>query len=226
MVLRQIQDLLSGIYDLPLHYNVYDFLFTERERLPEAVRDSGTDEQVLVRDQAGGAAVGLFLDARVLERLSQANPLEALQCGQSGRLLDRARGRQPLHVSGLECGPRSRGVAARAGAAGARSTSTSRAGGCCASRTRRAFPRSCIGCCSSAPRSMRSSPPAASRSIARPIATRRALPSARAAALSPRLGAPGGTGGVAPLLSLEPRAQSEPHQAAQLSSERPRLRAS
>lgn len=81
MVLRQIQDLISGIYDLPLHYNVYDFLFTERERLPEAVRCSGTDEQVLVRDQAGGAEVGLFLDARVLERLSQANPLEALNAG-------------------------------------------------------------------------------------------------------------------------------------------------
>jgi hypothetical protein len=81
MVLRQIQDLISGIYDLPLRYNVDDFLFTEREWLPEAVRSSGTDEQVLVRDQAGSAEVGLFLDAQVLERLSQANPLEALNAG-------------------------------------------------------------------------------------------------------------------------------------------------
>ena len=71
MVLQQLQDLLSGIYDLPLPYNVYDFLFTERERLPSTVRNTDTDEQVLVVDEGGAAAVGLFLDARLLERLAQ-----------------------------------------------------------------------------------------------------------------------------------------------------------
>jgi len=81
MVLQQLQDLLAGIYDLPLPYNVYDFLFTERERLPRTVRDSDTDEQVLVVDEGDAAAVGLFLDARLLERLAQANPLEALHGG-------------------------------------------------------------------------------------------------------------------------------------------------
>jgi hypothetical protein len=81
MVLQQLQDLLAGIYDLPMQYRVYDFLFTERERLPQTVRDSNTDEQVLVRDEDGAAAVGLFLDARLLERLAAANPLEALHGG-------------------------------------------------------------------------------------------------------------------------------------------------
>jgi len=81
MVLQQLQDLLAGIYDLPLPYNVYDFLFTERERLPSAVRDTDTDEQVLVLDEGGAAAVGLFLDAQLLERLALANPLQALHGG-------------------------------------------------------------------------------------------------------------------------------------------------
>jgi hypothetical protein len=78
MVLQQLQGLLSGIYDLPLRYDVYDFLFTDRERLPAAVRDSRTDEQVLVVDEGDAAAVGLFLDAHLLGRLAAANPLQAL----------------------------------------------------------------------------------------------------------------------------------------------------
>jgi hypothetical protein len=81
MVLQQLQDLLAGIYDLPLQYKVYDFLFTERERLPHTVRDSNTDEQVLVLDEGDAAAVGLFLDPQLLERLAAANPLQALHGG-------------------------------------------------------------------------------------------------------------------------------------------------
>jgi hypothetical protein len=81
MVLQQLQDLLSGIYDLPLQHCVYDFLFTERERLPQTLRDSNTDEQLLVLDEGGAAAVGLYLDPQLLERLAQANPLEALHGG-------------------------------------------------------------------------------------------------------------------------------------------------
>ncbi len=81
MVLQQLQGLLSGIYDLPLHYDVYDFLFTDRERLPPATRASGTDEQVLVRDDGEAAAVGVYLDAQLLRRLTAANPLRALNAG-------------------------------------------------------------------------------------------------------------------------------------------------
>jgi hypothetical protein len=80
-VLQQLQDLLSGIYDLPTQYRVDDFLLTEREWLPQSVRDSASDEQLLVLDDDGGAAVGLFLDPQLLERLALANPLEALHGG-------------------------------------------------------------------------------------------------------------------------------------------------
>jgi hypothetical protein len=78
MVLQQLQGLLAGIYDLPLRYDVYDFLFTDRERLPAAARASGTDEQVLVREDGAEASVGVYLDAQLLRRLAHANPLQTL----------------------------------------------------------------------------------------------------------------------------------------------------
>jgi hypothetical protein len=81
MLLQRLQDLLSGIYDLPLQYQIADFLFTERAQLPDTVRDTDTDEQVLVVDDGNEAAVGLFLDRELLERLSAADPLEALNSG-------------------------------------------------------------------------------------------------------------------------------------------------
>jgi hypothetical protein len=81
MLLQQLQDLLAGIYDLPTEYSVYDFLFTERERLPSSARETGTDEQVLVLEQGDAAAVGVFLDAGLLQRLASSNPLEALHGG-------------------------------------------------------------------------------------------------------------------------------------------------
>ncbi len=80
-LLQPMQDLLAGIYDLPTEYRVHDFLFTERERLPAALRTSPTDEQVLVLEQGGDAAVGLYLAPELLERLRAANPLEALHGG-------------------------------------------------------------------------------------------------------------------------------------------------
>ncbi len=80
-MLQQLQDLLAGIYDLPTDYRVDDFLFTERERLPSPVRESDTDEQVLVLEEGDAASVGLFLDAQLLARLDAANPLQALHGG-------------------------------------------------------------------------------------------------------------------------------------------------
>lgn len=81
MLLQQLQDLLAGIYDLPAEYSIYDFLFTEREHLPSPARETETDEQVLVLEHGDAAAVGLFLDAGLLERLAASNPLEALHGG-------------------------------------------------------------------------------------------------------------------------------------------------
>src|SRR5579862_7702373 len=81
MVLQGLQDLLAGIYDLPMDYRVDDFLFTERAQLPQLARESDTDEQVLVLDEGDAAAVGLFLDPKLLARLAAANPLELLNAG-------------------------------------------------------------------------------------------------------------------------------------------------
>jgi hypothetical protein len=81
MLLQPLQDLLAGIYDLPMDYHVDDFLFTERAQLPATVRESQTDEHVLVLDDGNEAAVGLFLDPELLERLAAANPIEALHSG-------------------------------------------------------------------------------------------------------------------------------------------------
>ncbi len=81
MLLQQLQDLLAGIYDLPTEYRVYDFLFTERERLPSPARESATDEQVLVLEHGDAASVGLFLDPQLLERLASSNPLDTLHGG-------------------------------------------------------------------------------------------------------------------------------------------------
>ncbi|MEO7244894.1 MAG: hypothetical protein ABIX12_07085 [Rubrivivax sp.] len=78
MLLRQLQDLLAGIYDVPVEFDVRDFVTTDRRQLPEAVRDSGTDEQLLVQHRAGELAMSLFLDPALLARLEAADPIDAL----------------------------------------------------------------------------------------------------------------------------------------------------
>jgi hypothetical protein len=80
-MLRELQSLLAGIYDLPLPLDVADFLLTDRSQLPPALRAQPADEQVVVVEEADAAAIGVFLDPAVLERLSAANPLQALHAG-------------------------------------------------------------------------------------------------------------------------------------------------
>ncbi|HVN98862.1 MAG TPA: hypothetical protein VMT49_02370 [Steroidobacteraceae bacterium] len=78
MVVGQLQQLLERIYDVPLGYDVEQFLLTDRGALPQDFRASATDEQLLVADGGTELSLGLFLDAGVLERLDAANPLERL----------------------------------------------------------------------------------------------------------------------------------------------------
>ncbi len=78
MLLRRLQELLAGIYDVPLEFDVRDFLTTDRRRLPQDVRDTGTDEQLLVQPCAGELAMSLFLDPALLQRLEAADPLASL----------------------------------------------------------------------------------------------------------------------------------------------------
>lgn len=86
-VLSQLQQLLAGIYDIPLAHDVADFLFTERAGLPAALRSSPGDEQVLVEECDGEAAIGVFVDAGVLRRLERSNPMGSLHGGNLADML-------------------------------------------------------------------------------------------------------------------------------------------
>lgn len=82
MVLRQIQELIGGIYDVSIAHDVYDFLVTDRQRLPCAARAAASDEQLIVATGAhDSVGVSLYLDPAVLERLRRTDPIRALHAG-------------------------------------------------------------------------------------------------------------------------------------------------
>ena len=78
MILRQLQELIGGIYDVSVTHDVYDFLVTDRDHLPEAARDSSSDEELIVAQEHDAVGVSLYLDPALLERLQQSNPLVRL----------------------------------------------------------------------------------------------------------------------------------------------------
>ena len=84
MLLTRLQSLISGIYDVSIAHDVYDFLVTDRGRLPAAAPTSESDEELFVSHSAGeGGEVGvsLYLDPALLERLTVADPLVRLHDG-------------------------------------------------------------------------------------------------------------------------------------------------
>lgn len=91
MILKQLQDLIGGIYDVSIGHDVYDFLVTDRECLPPAVRGAQatgsrpTDEELIVAQPeegtSGELAMSLYLDPELLERLRRADPMESLHDG-------------------------------------------------------------------------------------------------------------------------------------------------
>ena len=85
MILRRLQQLLGGIYDVDVSYDVYDFLVTDRRALPACARTAPSDEQLIVATQPGDeVGLSLYLDPGVLERLQGADPLRALHQGNVG----------------------------------------------------------------------------------------------------------------------------------------------
>lgn len=80
-LLNQLQALLAGIYDVPIAYDVAEFLLTDRKRLPFSHGANQADEQVLVASGSDALEIGVFLEPAVLERLAQANPIDALHGG-------------------------------------------------------------------------------------------------------------------------------------------------
>jgi hypothetical protein len=83
MLLSRLQELIAGIYDVRVAHDVYDFLVTDRERLPPAARGGAADEELLVAQSADGneVALSLYLDPQLLQRLAQADPLQSLHAG-------------------------------------------------------------------------------------------------------------------------------------------------
>ncbi len=86
MILKRLQDLIGGIYDVSIAHDVYDFLVTDRNCLPAAARTGApTDEELIVAQPAnadgGEIAMSLYLDPELLERLDRADPMERLHDG-------------------------------------------------------------------------------------------------------------------------------------------------
>jgi hypothetical protein len=83
MLLTRLQELIGGIYDVRVAYDVYDFLVTDRGRLPRACGGGLADEELIVAQSADGAEVGisLYLDPALLARLASADPLTELHGG-------------------------------------------------------------------------------------------------------------------------------------------------
>ncbi len=84
MLLSRLQDLIGGIYDVRVAHDVYDFLITDRARLPQAARGGTADEELIVAQPADGGdelVMSLYLDPKLLERLARADPLTCLDAG-------------------------------------------------------------------------------------------------------------------------------------------------
>ncbi|HEX7113775.1 MAG TPA: hypothetical protein VF193_01480 [Steroidobacter sp.] len=81
-LLRQMQELIAGLYDAPVEHGVEDFLVCDRRHLSEVVgaetADRAGDEHVFVLEEDQGVRLGLFIDEEVLERLSKRDPLRTL----------------------------------------------------------------------------------------------------------------------------------------------------
>ena len=86
MLLSRLQQLLGGIYDVPVAHDVYDFLVTDRARLPPQARGGTAEEEVLVAQFPGGGelALSLYLDPQLLQRLARADPLTELNGANVG----------------------------------------------------------------------------------------------------------------------------------------------
>ena len=76
--LASLQSALAGIYDLPATPDIANFLLTDRAHLAGHAAARNSDEQLLVQEQGDTLSLALYIDARVLERLSKLDPFAAL----------------------------------------------------------------------------------------------------------------------------------------------------
>jgi hypothetical protein len=81
VVLQGLQSLLERLYDVDIDHDVYDFLVTDRGRVPglaPAAQARATEEELLLAETADGAGLALYLDPDLLRRLEGADPVGAL----------------------------------------------------------------------------------------------------------------------------------------------------
>jgi hypothetical protein len=81
MILRRMQALLARLYDAHVDHEPDEFLISDRHELAGIIGTEAlgcSDEQVFIAEGGDGVRVGLFIDAQVLERLSEHDPLEHL----------------------------------------------------------------------------------------------------------------------------------------------------
>jgi hypothetical protein len=85
MLLTRLQSLISGIYDVRIAHDVYDFLVTDRRRLPVGARSGQSDEELIVEQPSaetdGEVGMSLYLDPELLKRLALADPMVRLHDG-------------------------------------------------------------------------------------------------------------------------------------------------
>jgi hypothetical protein len=77
-MLRPLQKLLETINDAPCGHDVRDFLLTERRQLPRERQAVAADEELVLVEQRHGCRLGLYIDAAVLARLAERDPLREL----------------------------------------------------------------------------------------------------------------------------------------------------
>jgi hypothetical protein len=79
MPLAAMQSCLTELYGLELDYCVNDFLITDR-KLAQVLGGCGRerDEELLIVEEEDGAAVSLFLEQELIDRLESDDPVAAL----------------------------------------------------------------------------------------------------------------------------------------------------
>ncbi|HWX70258.1 MAG TPA: hypothetical protein VNY25_11195 [Steroidobacteraceae bacterium] len=84
MLLSRLQNLIGSIYDVSVAHDVYDFLVTDRRRLPPGARAGTAEEELIVAEPVDGGdevALSLYLDPALLKRLTREDPLVRLHAG-------------------------------------------------------------------------------------------------------------------------------------------------
>jgi hypothetical protein len=80
MLVRQLQDLIARLYDVPVEHDVADFLITSATHAAalQGCASPPTDEQLLIAQGDDGVELSLYLDSAVLDRLQARCPLHDL----------------------------------------------------------------------------------------------------------------------------------------------------